>query len=96
MDAAASGRIILAIDEIYRELEKKDDTPFQWLKARRAMIADLATMVQQHVTEIRAQPQADRYAEKWILWTSLCDCAGSSSWALRRDRGQAVRRTCKA
>jgi hypothetical protein len=45
MDAAASGRVILAIDEVYRELEKKDDAAFQWLKARRVMVVDLDTTV---------------------------------------------------
>jgi len=54
METAASGRIILAIDEVYRELEKKDDAAFQWLKARRAMIVDLDTLVQQHVANILA------------------------------------------
>lgn len=54
MDAAAVGRTILAIDEVYRELEKKDDAAFQWLKARRTMIVDLDTVVQQRVTAILA------------------------------------------
>jgi hypothetical protein len=54
MDAAASGRVILAIDEVYRELEKKDDAAFQWLKARRVMVVDLDTTVQQRVTAILA------------------------------------------
>jgi len=52
MDAAASSETILAIDEVYRELEKKDDAAFQWLKARRAMVVDLDTGVQQRVTAI--------------------------------------------
>jgi len=54
MDAAANTRTILAIDEVYRELEKKDDAAFQWLKARRAMVIDLDTAVQQRVTAILA------------------------------------------
>ncbi len=54
MDAAANGQTILAIDEVYRELEKKDDAAFQWLKARRAMIVELDTIVQQRVTAILA------------------------------------------
>src|SRR5579862_7842476 len=54
MDAAASGRAVLAIDEVYRELEKKDDAAFQWLKARRAMVVDLDATVQQRVTTILA------------------------------------------
>jgi hypothetical protein len=54
MDAAANGITILAIDEVYRELEKKDDIAFQWLKARRAMIVDLDTTIQLRVTTILA------------------------------------------
>jgi hypothetical protein len=54
MDAAANGQTILAIDEVYRELEKKDDAAFQWLKARRVMIVELDTIVQQRVTAILA------------------------------------------
>jgi hypothetical protein len=54
MDVAAGGRIILAIDEVYRELEKKDDAAFQWLKARRTMVVDLDTAIQQRVTAILA------------------------------------------
>ena len=33
LDGAATGENIFAIDEVYRELEKKDDAAFQWLKA---------------------------------------------------------------
>ena len=54
MDSAATSGIVLAIDEVYRELEKKDDAAFQWLKARRAMIVALDQDVQQHVTDILA------------------------------------------
>jgi hypothetical protein len=54
MDSAAAGGIVLAIDEVYRELEKKDDAAFQWLKARRAMIVALDQDVQQRVTDILA------------------------------------------
>lgn len=54
MDSAASRGIVLAIDEVYRELEKKDDAAFQWLKARRAMIVALDSDVQQRVGAILA------------------------------------------
>jgi hypothetical protein len=43
MESAARDGIVFAIDEVYRELEKKDDAAFQWLKARRAMIVALDT-----------------------------------------------------
>jgi len=52
MDAASSSGTVLAIDEVYRELEKKDDAAFQWLKSRRAMVVDLDGAVQQRVTAI--------------------------------------------
>lgn len=41
MELAANSSIVFAIDEVYRELEKKDDGAFQWLKARRTMIIAL-------------------------------------------------------
>jgi hypothetical protein len=52
MDSAASGGIVFAIDEVYRELEKKDDVAFQWLKARRIMVVALDTEIQQRVATI--------------------------------------------
>jgi len=52
MDAAARGGIIFAIDEVYRELEKKDDVAFEWLKARRMIVVELDTQVQQRVAAI--------------------------------------------
>jgi Domain of unknown function (DUF4411) len=54
MNSAANGGLVFAIDEVYRELEKKDDTAFQWLKARRVMVVAIDTAVQQHVASILA------------------------------------------
>jgi len=54
MDSAASGEIVFAIDEVYRELEKKDDVAFQWVKAHRMMVVALDTEIQQRVTTILA------------------------------------------
>jgi len=54
MEAAVGSRTILAIDEVYRELEKKDDVAFQWLKARRTIVIDLDTTIQQRVTALLA------------------------------------------
>jgi len=54
MESAAKDGIVLAIDEVYRELEKKDDGAFQWLKARRTMIIALDAEIQQRVTAILA------------------------------------------
>jgi hypothetical protein len=52
MDAAALGGTILAVDEVFREIEKKDDAAFQWLKGRRAMVVALDTEIQQRVASI--------------------------------------------
>ena len=52
MDSAALGGTVFAIDEVYRELEKKDDVAFQWLKARRTMVVALDTHIQQRVSTI--------------------------------------------
>jgi Domain of unknown function (DUF4411) len=54
MDTAARGRTVFAIDEVFRELEKKDDVAFQWLKARRGMVVALDTEIQHRVTVILA------------------------------------------
>jgi hypothetical protein len=52
MDAAANAGIIFAIDEVYRELEKKDDVAFGWLKARRTIVVALDTAIQQRVAAV--------------------------------------------
>jgi len=52
LEAAADGGNILAIDEVYRELEKKDDIAFQWLKTHLAMVIAIDKEIQEHVTAI--------------------------------------------
>jgi hypothetical protein len=47
MEAAARGGVIFAIDEVYRELKKKDDVAFEWLKGRRKIVVDIDTQIQQ-------------------------------------------------
>ena len=54
MDSAVSGGLVFAVDEVYRELERKDDAAFQWLKARRVMVVAIDTAIQQHVAAILA------------------------------------------
>jgi hypothetical protein len=61
METAVGNKPILAIDEVYRELEKKDDIAFQWLKARRTIVIDLDTTIQQRVAAARG------YTPDW--WT---------------------------
>jgi len=52
MEAAAHTGVVLAVDEVYRELEKKDDDAFQWVKARRMMVVALDTEIQRNVGAI--------------------------------------------
>lgn len=54
LDGASRSGNIFAIDEVYRELEKKDDAAFQWLKARLGMIVAIDTQIQESVTKILA------------------------------------------
>jgi hypothetical protein len=54
MDTAARSGKILVIDEAYRELERKDDAAFRWIRARRAIVVALDTDVQQRVSAILA------------------------------------------
>lgn len=54
MESAVTSRRIVAIDEVYRELEKKDDVAFQWLKSRRAIVVELDVEIQRRVTTILA------------------------------------------
>jgi len=54
MDIATRSGTIFAIDEVYRELEKKDDVAFEWLKARRMIVVELDTEIQQRVAAILA------------------------------------------
>jgi Domain of unknown function (DUF4411) len=54
MESAAKDGIVFAVDEVYRELEKKDDAAFQWLKARRVMIVAIDTEIQKRVAAILA------------------------------------------
>jgi Domain of unknown function (DUF4411) len=54
MEAAARHGVIFAIDEVYREIEKKDDVAFDWLKARRMIVVEIDTQIQQRVTAILA------------------------------------------
>lgn len=54
VETATKGGLILAIDEVYRELEKKDDDAFQWMKSHREMIIAIDTEVQKRVTKILA------------------------------------------
>ena len=52
LEAAVTSKTILAIEEVYRELEKKDDVAFQWLKAHRILVVDIDIDIQRRVTAL--------------------------------------------
>jgi Domain of unknown function (DUF4411) len=52
LESACQGGLIIAIDEVYKELEKKDDDAFQWIKSHREMVVDLDTAIQGHVAAV--------------------------------------------
>lgn len=52
MDRAADNGIIMVADEIYHELERKDDAAFQWLKGHKGIVISLDEDVQRRVAEI--------------------------------------------
>ena len=52
MDHAADKAVLFASDEVYRELERKDDTAFQWLKRHKVMVVALDADVERRVRDI--------------------------------------------
>ena len=55
MDASASNGDIFVIEEVLRELEKKDDGIHQWIKEREAMVVPIDAEVQGYVVEIMSK-----------------------------------------
>lgn len=52
MDVSARNGEIFVIDEVVRELERKDDDIHKWVKQRGAMIVPIDIEVQKHLAEI--------------------------------------------
>jgi hypothetical protein len=52
MDDAARKGEILVVDEVLREVERKDDGLVEWLKERQSMIVPIDDALQRHVVEI--------------------------------------------
>jgi hypothetical protein len=52
MDGAARNGTLAASDEVLRELERKDDGAYAWVKARPQMLVSLDSEVEQHVRDI--------------------------------------------
>jgi hypothetical protein len=82
-DSAKSGEIVI-VEEVFRELGKKDDTAFKWVKAREAMIAPIDGEIQKHLTEIMSKYHR--------LVDSRKNRSGGDPWviALARTRGLTV------
>lgn len=55
MDISAKHGEIFAIEEVVRELEKKDDGIHGWVKLREKMIVPIDAEIQKHVVEIMAK-----------------------------------------
>jgi len=54
LELAAGSGVILAIDEVYHELEKKADDAFNWLEEHSQMIVPIDEEIQRRVTHILA------------------------------------------
>ena len=55
MGASAARGDIFVIEEVLRELEKKDDGIHDWIKKREAMVVPIDAEVQSHVTQIMSK-----------------------------------------
>lgn len=52
MDKAARTGVIFVIDEVMRELERKEDGALKWVKARTQMVVPIYDQIQQHLVNI--------------------------------------------
>ncbi len=84
MDGAAKDGTILVVDEVVRELERKDDGIHQWIKERPSMIVPIDAQIQSLVGQIMA-----RYPR---LVDNRKHRSGCDPWviALARARGLTV------
>jgi hypothetical protein len=55
MDMSARGGEVFIIEEVLRELEKKDDGIHKWVKVRETMVVPIDAEVQKHVVHIMSQ-----------------------------------------
>lgn len=84
MDAAAKNGEIWIIDEVAKELKRKEDGAHKWVKEREAIIVSIDSEVQEHVLEIMR-----RYGR---LVDPRKNKSGGDPWviALARARGLTV------
>lgn len=80
MDSAAKSGEILVIDEVLREVERKDDGLVRWIKDRPGMVIPIDNPIQRHVMEIMT-----RYSR---LVDTRKNRSGCDPWviALARER----------
>lgn len=84
MHTAAQRGDILVIEEVVRELERKDDDVYRWVKKHESMIVSIDIEIQRHVVEIMS------------FYSRLVDSkknrSGGDPWviALARSRGLTV------
>jgi hypothetical protein len=55
MDASAKNGDVFVIEEVLRELERKDDGIHKWIKEREAMVVPIDALVQEYVVEIMSK-----------------------------------------
>ncbi len=55
LDGAARSGVLYASDEVLRELEKKDDEAYQWMKARPEMIVAFNSNIEAKVIDLMAR-----------------------------------------
>ena len=84
MDVSAKNGDIFVIDEVVRDLERKDDDVYKWVRQREAMVVPIDAEVQSHVVEIMS-----KYGQ---LVDTKKNRSGSDPWviALARARGLTV------
>ena len=84
MDTAANTGVIFAIDEVVRELERKDDGIHEWVNQHPAMVVPISAEIQNHVVEIMT-----KYSR---LVDTKKNRSGGDPWviALARSRGFTV------
>ena len=84
MDVSAKNGEIFVIDEVVRELERKDDDIYKWVKQREAMVVPIDAEVQSQLMEIMS-----KYSR---LVDTKKNRSGCDPWviALARARGLTV------
>jgi hypothetical protein len=55
MDTSATNGDIFVIEEVLRELERKDDGIHKWIKERETIVVQIDAEVQSHVTQIMSK-----------------------------------------